>query len=152
MQDIDDVSGLLTESGLEIFAVHPLHLDDVAIVLTGLSQRAADFGQLQLADDVELVVKLRDVGRCRKLVVEHLDGGHPVRPVVLPAKDLRFLAFVDQAISHLASRFHREVPVSQIRSKDEPASEPISVSTGVTARLPRHVPRKVVLARKPSRH
>ena len=73
MPDVDDVGGFLTEGGLEILAVHPFHLDDVAAVLSRLSQRAANSGNFQAADDVELVVKLRDVGRRRKLVVEHLD-------------------------------------------------------------------------------
>jgi hypothetical protein len=73
MQDVDDVGGFLTEGGLEVLAVHPFHFDDVAAVLSRLSQRAANSGNFQAADDVELVVKLRDVGRRRKLVVEHLD-------------------------------------------------------------------------------
>ena len=73
VQHVDDVAGFLTKGGLEVLAVHPFHFEDVAVVLSGLTQRAANSGELQPADDVELVVKLRDVGRRGELVVEHLD-------------------------------------------------------------------------------
>jgi hypothetical protein len=75
VQHVDDVAGFLTKGGLEVLAVHPFHFEDVAVVLSGLTQRAANSGELQPTDDVELVVKLRDVGRRGELVVEHLDRG-----------------------------------------------------------------------------
>ena len=91
----------MAEGGLEVLAVHPFHFDDVAAVLSRLSQRAANSGDFQAADDVELVVKLRDVGRRRKLVVEHLDRSDRAGSVFLPAEDLGFLALVDKTVTHL---------------------------------------------------
>ena len=62
MQDVNDVGGFLTEGGLEVLAVHPFHFDDVAALLSRISQRAAKSGNFQAADDVELVGKF---ARCR---------------------------------------------------------------------------------------
>ena len=100
MKDVDDVRGFLTKGGLQIFAVQPFHFDCVAVVFPRLAQRSTSSGKLQAVDDFEFVVKLRDVGRRRKLVIEHLDRGNFARHAILASEDFGFLALVYEAITH----------------------------------------------------